>query len=247
MSIVTYTIYQITKLLKIPAKIDLVEVWLFFVQNNVKYSVRHDLETFDHEFESLFIEIDKGQLNSDKTVIVGVVYTPPIQALIHFDMKISGIMDILKKKTIYNYLMGDFNINILNSDNHDLTAQFVDIMISNAFLPLITRPTRVTANSATLIDNIFTNNFDNITQSVHGIYVTDILDRYPVFCINRGVMIPETEEIIFKRIYSSRNKQTFLTGIQEIDWGSWMAVMELRTVSPSFIKSWLHCTINISH
>ena len=218
-----------------------------FVQNNVKYSVRHDLETFDHEFESLFIEIDKGQLNSDKTVIVGVVYRPPNTSIDSFNMKISGIMDILKKETIYCYLTGDFNINILNSDNHDLTAQFVDIMISNAFLPLITRPTRVTANSAPLIDNIFTNNFDNITQSVHGIYVTDILDHYPVFCINRGVMIPETEEIIFKRIYSSRNKQAFLTGIQEIDWGSWMAVMELRIVSPSFIKSWLHCTINISH
>ena len=113
--------------------------------------------------------------------------------------------------------MGDFNINILNSDNHDLTAQFVDIMTSNAFLPLITRPTRITANSATLIDNIFTNNFDNITQSVHGIYVSDISDHYPVFCINRGVMIPETEEITFKIIYSSRNKQAFLTGIQEID------------------------------
>ena len=32
-------------------------------------------------------------------------------------------------------------------------------------------------------------------------------------------MIPETEDITFTRIYSSRNKQAFLTGIQEIDWG----------------------------
>ena len=31
-----------------------------FVQNNVKYFVRHDLEIFHHEFESLFIEIDQG-------------------------------------------------------------------------------------------------------------------------------------------------------------------------------------------
>ena len=110
-------------------------------------------------------------------------------------------MDILKKENKYCYLKGDFNINILTIiNNHDLTAQFVDIVTSNAFLPLITRPTRITATSATLIDNIFTNNFDNITQSVHGIYVTDISDHYLVFCINRGVMIPETEEITFKRI-----------------------------------------------
>ena len=67
-----------------------------FVQNNVKYSVRHDLEIFDHEFQSLFIEIDKGQLNSDRTVIVGVVYRPPNTSIDSFNMKISGIMDILK-------------------------------------------------------------------------------------------------------------------------------------------------------
>ena len=129
-----------------------------FVQNNVKYSIRHDLKMFDHEFESLFIKIDKGQLNSDRTVIVWVVYRPPNTSIDSFNMKNSAIMDILKKENKYCYLMGDFNINILNSDNHDLTAQFVDIMTSNAFLPLTTRPTRITATSATLIDNIFTNN-----------------------------------------------------------------------------------------
>ena len=41
----------------------------FFVYKHIEYSVRHDIEIFEQECESLFIEIDKGQLNSDKTVI----------------------------------------------------------------------------------------------------------------------------------------------------------------------------------
>ena len=206
----------------------------FFVQKHIEYSVRHDIEIFDQECESLFIEIDKGQLNSDKTVIVGVIYRPPNTSIESFNTKISGIMDILKKENKYCYLMGDFNINILNSENHDLTGQFVDIMSSNAFLPLITRPTRITANSATLIDNIFTNNLDDIVHSVHGISVTDISDHYPIFCINKGVLIPETEEIVYKRIYSNRNKQAFLTGIQEMDWGQLLGCHGTQTCFTKF-------------
>ena len=53
--------------------------------------------------------------------------------------------------------MGDFNINLLNEDVHTLTNDFLNIMSSNSLYPSITKPTRITSNSATLIDNIFTN------------------------------------------------------------------------------------------
>ena len=48
--------------------------------------------------------------------------------------------------------MGDFNL--LNSDSHSATSEFLDNMISLMLLPIISRPTRVTSSSATLIDNI---------------------------------------------------------------------------------------------
>ena len=55
--------------------------------------------------------------------------------------------------------MGDLNINLINYQNHHLTGQFLDGMYSNMFFPLITRPSRITSHTATLIDNIFANNF----------------------------------------------------------------------------------------
>jgi hypothetical protein len=48
-------------------------------------------------------------------------------------------------------------------------------------LPLITHPTRITSHSATVIDNIFTNNLDNHTLS--GLLFTDISDHLPIFSI----------------------------------------------------------------
>ena len=81
--------------------------------------------------------------------------------------------------------MGDYNINILNSETHQGSNEFVNMMSSYAFVPLISRPARVTADTATLIDNIFTNNIVNFGYSLNGVLVSDISDHYPVFHINR--------------------------------------------------------------
>ena len=56
--------------------------------------------------------------------------------------------------------MGDYNINLLNSDKHNPTSDFVELMHSYSFIYLINRTTRITATSATLIDNIFVNYSD---------------------------------------------------------------------------------------
>ena len=54
-------------------------------------------------------------------------------------------------------------------------------MYTNMFVPLITLPTRITSHSATLIDNIFTNDLENYAFS--GLVLTDISDQLPVFSI----------------------------------------------------------------
>ena len=58
------------------------------------------------------------------------------------------------------YIMGDFNPDLLKHEKHPPTEQFLDMMYYNAYIPLINRPTRITKETSTLIDNIFTNNYD---------------------------------------------------------------------------------------
>ena len=48
------------------------------------------------------------------------------------------------------------------------------LCIQERFFPLIIRPTRIISNTATLIDNIFTNNLNNF--SVSGLMFCDISD-----------------------------------------------------------------------
>ena len=73
--------------------------------------------------------------------------------------------------------MGDFNLNLMNYQSHNPTGEFLDMMYSNTFFPLITRPTRITSHSATLIDNIFQNSLE--TNLLSSLLFTDISDHLP--------------------------------------------------------------------
>ena len=56
-------------------------------------------------------------------------------------------------------------------------------MHSYSMFPLKTKPTRVTKDTARLIDNIFMNNFDVDSTHVLGILCTILSDHYAVFRI----------------------------------------------------------------
>ena len=75
--------------------------------------------------------------------------------------------------------MGDFNLDLFHYDSHHFTQEFLDSLFSHMLIPLITKPTRVTSHSATLIDNIFTNCFQQNT--LNGLIPNDISDHFPVF------------------------------------------------------------------
>ena len=69
--------------------------------------------------------------------------------------KIIEIQSKIKEENKVSYLMGDFNIDLLKVNIHAKTNEFVNDVISQGFLPKITRPTRITPHSATLIDHIY--------------------------------------------------------------------------------------------
>ena len=50
--------------------------------------------------------------------------------------------------------MGDFNINLLNFQDCQITEEFINTVISYGFLPHILQPTRITDHTATLINKI---------------------------------------------------------------------------------------------
>ena len=55
--------------------------------------------------------------------------------------------------------MGDFNLNLINFQHHQNTGEFLDGLHSYMFFAMITRATRITSHTVTLLDNSFANTF----------------------------------------------------------------------------------------
>ena len=112
------------------------------------------------------------------------------------------------------YLMGDFNLNLLNNQNHNATGEFLDGLYSHLFFPLITLPSRITSHTATLIDNIFFNHVEH-SYLRSGLLITDISDHLPIFSISLDHMrTHQQQESLFIRDKSNQNISNFL---EELD------------------------------
>ena len=152
-----------------------------FINDNIEYTIRCELHTFSEQLESVFIAINTDALTTDIHIVTWVIYRIPNRNLKDFNTQIAIVLEELCIERKLLHLMGDYNIGLLNSGPHDLTNAFVDLMYCNEFLPLISRPTRITTTSVTLIDNIFTNNHEDLNCSLNGILVANISDHFPIF------------------------------------------------------------------
>ena len=87
------------------------------------------------------------------------MYRAPKTEIEQLNEFISNFCQNTRNETVYLY--GDFNIDILEHDTTNITNNFIDHLYSFGLRPLITRPTRITSHSKTLIGNIFTTNLSN--------------------------------------------------------------------------------------
>ena len=121
--------------------------------------------------------------------------------------------------------MGDFNINLLKLDSSDVSKDFFETMISYSLCPTIFKPTRITCHTASLIDNCFTNSFEDTSSS--GILVTDISDHLPIFLISEinlkhSVNSRDNHTNILKREINQDRIDSFKMDLLTTDWQSVM-------------------------
>ena len=136
--------------------------------------VRSDLVYQEGSIESLFVEVDSN-------CIVGIVYRRPNTNPRDFLVKFHNILDKIKTEKKRCYIMGDINLDLLKWDTNAVVSDLIAICSSKMFFNTITKPTRVTANSATLIDHIWSN--DILHNLKNGILFTRISDHFPTYAV----------------------------------------------------------------
>ena len=112
------------------------------------------------------------------------------------------------------YLLGDYDINLFNYGSHNLTSEFIYMMYSFSYAPLINCPTRITKNSASLINYIFTNNYNVLDKSMQAILLTDISDHLPIIHFNWNYSEGNHELSIVKICYSAKNRAKFKEAVR---------------------------------
>ena len=114
------------------------------------------------------------------------------------------------------FLVGDFNINLLQHNVDAHVDDFLNLLLSFSLLPLITKPTRVTESSATLIDNIFSN-LQPFPLST--IVVSDLSDHFPVYTtIPLGKNPVVTQKNIYVRRNTPENINQFREALLATNW-----------------------------
>ena len=210
-----------------------------FIDNSMEYYVREDLCEQSNNVESLFVEINKTFIGKNQDAIVGVLYRPPNTDMKAFNEYLNSILLKTKAEKKLLYILADFNINLLNADGHGATQDFLDIMCSNSLLPTITKPTRVTKNSATLIDNIFTNGLLGAQYILTYILYCDITDHLPVFYIDYSSNTKSEETFIKKRIYSESNITSFSSALRSHNWDHVLSDGDPQSSYSMFINDYM--------
>jgi hypothetical protein len=186
-----------------------------FINAAYNFQVRTDLSFMKDYIESIFVEI--SQENS-ANIVIGCIYRPPNSDVALFNIEVLQMLNILNKnRKILTFIMGDFNLNLLNSDSHAPTNDFLNNLMSHSFLPAIHHPTRITATASTLLDNIFSNNMKYKMESA--ILYSDISDHLPVL-INVDLKLCKgtVSSSRSSRMYNIESIELFKHALSCTDW-----------------------------
>ena len=200
---------------------------LLYIANHLSNKYHNDLNIYKkNESESTFIEI----VNPEKSnILVRVIYRHPSMDLADFNCSsLNKLLENISKEQKSIFLLGDFNVNLLNYNEHNKTNEFLDSLASNSFIPLILQPTRITSHSNTLIDNIFSNVID--PDIISGNMTAAISDHLPQFSIipNMFGNIPGNKSTIYERDWSKFDRGNFILDYFSVEWEDLLKIDELN-------------------
>ena len=138
------------------------------------------------------------------------------------DDYLNELLDKLSKENKTIFLLCDFNINLLNYDIQPPTNEFLDSLSSLYFLTHILQPSRVTANSKTLIDNIFSNMA--VPNIISGNLTASISNHLPQFLVAPNIFFNASylKSNNYERDWSRFDQENFVLDYFSVEWDNFL-------------------------
>ena len=193
-----------------------------FCDHNLESSKIENLSYCSDDLESCVVET---LFNGLKIIIIGI-YRPPQGCKQNFIIELESIIDNVPTNSGAVVILGDFNINMDLTDNHNVIELSAKLH-SKFFFPLISKPTRFPpgnlSSPPSTLDLIWTN---HLYLSKYGVLDFDVTDHLPTFCIldfphtNSGNI--QNKIKITTRPFSENNLSNLILNITSFDWDSFL-------------------------
>ena len=204
--------------------------------SKLRCTVRNDLTSRLPESECITIEIT---MRNGEHCLVSSMYRPPNSEIHVFLASYSSLICAMKKECPNGTIVGlDHNLDFLKASSHQLNSDFIQLNLDLGMIPTITRPTRITSSTATLIDNII------VSQNYCGNYIVSILvedmsDHLPMICIiNSFTAMTKGPVKICSRDTCPKNLKALKSQLDSHDWTN-----QLSDSSPSENMEQVHIVL----
>lgn len=192
-----------------------------YLREDLHYSILDFTHHFNSDFwEQLTLKI--SGFGNDESLVLGNIYRQPqdlsrrkITFLEDFD-KYLGSLQTMGQVVI----AGDYNVDLLRLVEKSFPEDLFDLSGSHGFFPRITRPTRITEKSKTLIDNFFCNFTEKIISSKAGILHQKFSDHQPYYlCVKMKQKNKKKSKFIEVRkpVYNAMKKMK--TALSQFNFG----------------------------
>ncbi len=190
-----------------------------YVKDSISSSPQIDYCMCTDNIELCTVKITVG----NTSYVISSLYRPHSK---HHQVKeFTDLMDELLSQNFFMnnkcIITGDFNINLLEHNDHPPTNNFLSMMQSCNYIPHISRPTRFPDDNSTatpsLLDHIWTN---FTAPSSPGILFSPLSDHLPIY-LNLPIIekLNETHKLSF-RIKNIENCAKFQAKLSEVNWYS---------------------------
>ena len=123
----------------------------------------------------------------------------------------------------------DHNMDLLKSKAHPPTRKFLEILHDENLFPAITRPSRITQTSMTLIDNVFLSEI-LYRQFDSALLIRDISDHLPSLVLIKQTKLMDKIPIEFKSQKLNKDKITRIKNrLFNTDWNVLLCNMDCNT------------------
>ena len=184
-----------------------------FIKNGLTFSEADysHLNTNNIDIESQWVLVK--QPNS-KTILIGNIYRPPQGNIENFIQVLENSFTNIDLSKTELYLMGDFNIDMLDKKNC-FTKKLLDFIKPFGLHQLIKSPTRYSKDKNSLLDNIFTNS-DIISNS--GVSDVNLSDHQLIIATRKKAKIIKKKCSFTGTSYRNYNKIVFQDDVTNADW-----------------------------